>query len=182
MRKALGSLSNKIKLQYIIFTVMFGMLGLHRIILKKYRSGIAQCLMFIMPLVMLSGNELSKDTAQTHMIAYTLLTIALGWWLRDVLVWALSVLPTIGHPLLAPQPQIEEVRLKLVSTNELEFGEVIGMFRQRPIYEWVARRDPTKSDKESKAYFEGVVSPTLTPNQNDIVMAPGLVYRTKQAA
>ncbi len=175
MRHAISSLTNRTKVQYLMITLLFGVFGLHRVILGRYVSAALQAGLLVLPLMVLQSG------ADVGVWPYVLIGTNFAWWFADLFIWSVSVQAPEGDPLLVKETTQQRNRdryLAIEGLDEFICGPAVGLYRDKPIYEWIARKSLT-GHTSSRAHFEGVAGPALAPGPLDLVIAPGLVYRVK---
>jgi len=80
-----------------------------------------------------------------------------------------SARPVNGKPAAAEPEKVQMVSLK---PSDIQYGPVIGLVEERPIYEWIRA-----AGREGQAEYVGILGRGAALEDNDLVLPPGLVYR-----
>ncbi len=66
----------------------------------------------------------------------------------------------------------EKVQMVSLKPSDIQYGPVIGLVEERPIYEWIRA-----AGREGQAEYVGILGRGASLEDNDLVLPPGLVYR-----
>lgn len=66
----------------------------------------------------------------------------------------------------------EKVEMVSLKPSDIQYGPVIGLVEERPIYEWIRA-----AGREGQAEYVGILGRGASLEDNDLVLPPGLVYR-----
>jgi hypothetical protein len=70
------------------------------------------------------------------------------------------------------KPEPEKVEMVSLKSSDIEYGPVIGTIESKPIFEWVAAQG-----RQGRAHYVGILGRGASIEDNDLLLAPGLVYR-----
>lgn len=66
----------------------------------------------------------------------------------------------------------EKVQMVSLKPSDIQYGPVIGLVEERPIYEWIRA-----AGRDGQAEYVGILGRGASLEDNDLVLPPGLVYR-----
>lgn len=191
--------------QYLFLVFAFSFMAAYRLTIGFNLRALLQMTLFAVPLAAL----IAEGEEAVSGWAYVCLAVAVTWWFADLylvfrearivyqgkqryrvsqkspLAPASAATRKTAKPTAQPTRSDrsvqaktsapEKVELVSIQPADIEYGPVIGLVEDRPIYEWIAARG-----RDGRAHYMGILGRGTDIEDNDLMLAPGLVYRWTQ--
>ena len=191
------------KEQYLLLVFAFSFMAAYRLTISMNLRALLQMTLFAVPLASLIAQGEDGVTGW----AYGCLAVAVLWWFADLyLIFRSARIAYNGQQRVrisktkpaAPKatattqpasramqksanvqtspsanaPARETVEMVSLKPSDIQYGPVIGLVENRPIYEWVSAQG-----RPGRAEYVGILGRGTTLEDNDLMLAPGLIYR-----